>query len=417
MNERIKKLMEKRAKALADARAILNKADAEGRSLTAEEQTQYDAFDHEIDSLNADIEREERLCEREASAARSANGARNPAMDRQPGAPEHNNEAEERAAQESMNRYMYNGALDERARFDPYGQREARTIGGVNLSEGSGASGGYLAPVKLERALMDSVTELNFMRKICTVRSSTSDIDLPYVSTHVAAAFVAEGGAISPSDPAFAKKPFKAYKAVALTKVTYEAMQDVFIDVAQWMRDEYGDAFAALEEQVFLTGTGSGEPTGVFAASGGAENGVTAAAAAAITADELFDLVHSVPSKYRQNGKCSFVMNDKTLKLIRKLKAQGTGDYLLQSGIRAGEPDTILGYKVYTSSNVAEATTGNKAIAFGDFKKYIIMDRSGLYVQRLNELYAGNGQVGFLAYRRFDGKLVDTSAIKVLTMA
>ena len=56
----------------------------------------------------------------------------------------------------------------------------------------------------------------------------------------------------------------------------------------------------------------------------------------------------------------------------------------------------------------------NKPIAFGDFKYYRIQDRSGVLIQRLNELYAKNGQVGFRFRQRTDGKLLVAEAIKVM---
>lgn len=417
MNEKIRKLMEKRAAAMAQARALLDKADGENRGLTAEEQNTYDQFDAEIDTLEADIKREQRLYEREQAAQRSQNGERNPARNNQPGTGEERggDPTDTREYRDGLIRYMAAGTVDPCMMRDNYGVHEMRDIGGVNLSDASGAAGGILAPAVLEKKLLEAITENTVMRKLSTVRTSASDVDIPYVSTHVTANFTAEGDKFTESNPKFDKLSFKAYKAAALTKVTFEAMQDLFIDVASWISDEYADAFAELEEGKFIAGTGSGQPTGILAATGGAANGVTAASATAITADELFDLVHSVAPKYRQHTNCVFLMNDQTLKLIRKLKTTN-GGYLLQSGLRLGEPDTLLGYRVYTSSQVPKAAAGVKAIAFGDFKAYYILDRKGLYIQRLNELYAGNGQVGFLAYRRFDGKLTDVNAIKTLTM-
>ena len=104
-----------------------------------------------------------------------------------------------------------------------------------------------------------------------------------------------------------------------------------------------------------------------------------------------------------------------TLALIRKLK-DSNGQYLWQPALKDGEHDTILGKRYYTSAYMPEATAGNKAIAFGDFSYYWIGDRQGITFQRLNELFAGNGQVGFLAFKRVDGKLILPEAIKTLQM-
>lgn len=411
MNERIRKMMEKRAAALTAARAILDAAAAEDRSLTAEEEQQYNGYDAEIDRLTAEIDREERLCEREEAAQRSANGDRNPAMGQQPGGQERRtgDPTDSMEYRQSMIRYMATGQNDGKAQFDNYGGSEARTILGVSLT-GTAATGGILAPAQLEKVLLDYNRDFNVMRKLASVRSSGSDVDIPYTSTHTQAYHIAEGAEFTASTPAWGKVSMKAYKAGALTVVTHEAMQDMFLDMENWIREDFGMAFADLEENDFVNGTGTGQPTGFLV---DAASAATAAAANAITSDELLDLVFAVDRKYRERS--AFVMSDTAMKLVRKLKLQNN-DYLWQPGLQAGQPDRLLGYPVHTCAKMPAVAAGAKPIAFGDFKRYRILDRRGLYFQRLNELYATSGQVGFLAYRRYDGKLLDASAIKVLTM-
>ena len=143
----------------------------------------------------------------------------------------------------------------------------------------------------------------------------------------------------------------------------------------------------------------------------GAETGITAASATAITADELIDLFYSLKSPYRRNA--VWVLNDSTIKAIRKLK-DSNGQYLWQPSLTAGTPDTILGRPVRTSAYMPAIAASAKTIAFGDFSYYWIADRQGRSFKRLNELYAANGQVGFLASQRVDGKLILSEAIKVL---
>ena len=118
------------------------------------------------------------------------------------------------------------------------------------------------------------------------------------------------------------------------------------------------------EEDAFFNGDGSGKPTGIFHTSGGASIGVTAAATAAITADEIIDLFYSLRSPYRKNA--VFVMNESTVKTMRKLK-DGEGHYLWNPSIQAGSPDTILGKRIVTSAYVPEIAAAAKTIAFGDF--------------------------------------------------
>ena len=84
--------------------------------------------------------------------------------------------------------------------------------------------------------------------------------------------------------------------------------------------------------------------------------------------------------------------------------------------MQAGEPDRLLGYEIYTSPYVPTVAAGSLAIAFGDFKNYWIGDRAGRTVQRLNELYATNGQIGYVATERVDGKVILPDAIQLLKM-
>jgi HK97 family phage major capsid protein len=107
------------------------------------------------------------------------------------------------------------------------------------------------------------------------------------------------------------------------------------------------------------------------------------------------------------------IMNDSTIKTIRKLK-DSQGQYLWQPSLVAGTPDTILGKRVITSEFMPEVAASNKTVIFGDLSYYWIADRQGRTFKRLNELFAATGQVGFLASQRLDGKLTLPEAIKVL---
>lgn len=159
-------------------------------------------------------------------------------------------------------------------------------------------------------------------------------------------------------------------------------------------------------------GTGANQPTGIFTAGGGTV-GVTAASATAITVDEVINLVYALKSPYRRNAK--FLMNDATVSILRKLK-DSNGAYLWQPSIQAGQPDKLLGYDLYTSPYVPTVAAGALAIAFGDFQNYWIGDRAGRTVQRLNELYATNGQIGYVATERVDGKVILPEGIQLLQM-
>ena len=176
--------------------------------------------------------------------------------------------------------------------------------------------------------------------------------------------------------------------------------------------NEFARAFGIAEEEAFCVGTGTNQPTGIFTAKGG-EVGVTSASGTAITADEVINLVYSLKSPYRRNAK--FLMNDSTVSLLRKLK-DNNGAYLWQPSVQAGEPDKLLGYDLYTTPYAPTVATSTLPIAFGDFSNYWIGDRGARTVQRLNELYATNGQVGYVSTERVDGKVILSEGIKLLQM-
>ena len=225
------------------------------------------------------------------------------------------------------------------------------------------------------------------------------------------ASWIDEEGAYLESDDSFGQVSIGAYKLGTMIKVSEELLNDSVFDLESYISREFARRIGAKEEEAFFTGYGSGKPLGILAATGGAETGITAASATAITADELIDLFYSLKAPYRRNA--VWVLNDSTIKAIRKLK-DNQGQYLWQPSLTAGAPDLLLGKPVRTSAYMPAIAADAKTIAFGDFSYYWIADRQGRSFKRLNELYAATGQVGFLASQRVDGKLILPEAIKVL---
>ena len=188
--------------------------------------------------------------------------------------------------------------------------------------------------------------------------------------------------------------------------------QDSVFDVESYIASEFARRIGAAEEDAFINGNGTAKPTGLLHSVNGTTTGVTTAGAA-ITADEIIDLIHSVKSGYRK--KAVFLLNDSTVKALRKLK-DGSGQYLWQPGLKEGQPDKLLSYRLVTSAYMPEVASGAKPVLFGDFSSYWIADRQGRSFQRLNELYAATGQIGFRATQRVDGRLVQSEGLKCLAM-
>lgn len=280
------------------------------------------------------------------------------------------------------------------------------------LQIGTDTEGGYLVPDEFERTLIESLNEENIFRKLANVISTSSgDRKIPVVASKGTASWIDEEGAIPESDDSFGHVSIGAYKLGTMIKVSEELLNDSVFNLENYIAREFARRIGNKEEDAFFTGDGSGKPTGILAATGGAQIGVTAASATAITIDEILDLFYSLKSPYR--NKSVFVMNDATVKAIRKLK-DGQGQYIWQPSLQAGTPDTILNRPVYTSAYIPNIAASAKSIIFGDFGYYWVADRQGRVFKRLNELYAATGQVGFVATQRVDGKLILPEAIKVL---
>ena len=283
------------------------------------------------------------------------------------------------------------------------------------LQVGTETEGGYLVPDEYERTLVQALEEQNIFRQLAhVIHTSSGDRKIPVVASKGTAQWIDEEAQYPESDDSFGQVSIGAYKLATMIKISEELLNDSVFDMPSYIATEFARRIGAAEEEAFFTGNGAGRPLGILAETGGAQVSVTGAKADAVTFDEVMDLFYSLRSPYRRNA--VFIMNDATVKALRKLK-NGNGDYIWQPSVTAATPDTILNRPVYTSGFMPTLATGNKTILFGDLGYYWVADREGRSFKRLNELYAPTGQVGFLASQRVDGKLILPEAVKVLKQA
>lgn len=398
---KILELREKRAKAWDAAKQFLDAKRGADGMLSEEDTATYDKMEQDVMNLGKEIER----LERQAAIDAELSKATSTPLTGKPGAKMGKDETEKtgRASDE------YKGSFWNAMRV------KAPMPSVLNaLQEGTDSEGGYLVPDEFERTLVEALEEENVFRTLAhVIKTSSGDRKIPVVASKGTASWVDEEGAYTESDDAFSQVSIGAYKLGTMIKVSEELLADSVFDLEAYISKEFARRIGAREEESFFNGDGKGKPLGILAAKDGAEVGVTAASATAITADEVIDLFYSLKAPYRKNA--VWVLNDATVKQIRKLK-DSTGQYLWQPSLVAGTPDTILGRPVKTSAFMPTAAAGAKTIAFGDFKYYWIADRQGRTFKKLSELYAANGQVGFMGTQRVDGKLILPEAIKVLQM-
>lgn len=282
-----------------------------------------------------------------------------------------------------------------------------------DLQVGTDTEGGFLVPDEFEKKLISALEEENVFRPLATkIQTSSGDRKIPVITQKGEATWMEEEEAYTLSDDAFGQIALSAYKVGTAIKISEELLNDSVFDLPSYIAKEFARRIGTKEEEAFLIGDGKGKPTGIFAATGGAENGATTTGAA-ITFDDVIELFYSLKSPYRK--KAVWVLNEQTVKALRKIK-DNTGNFIWQPSVSAGLPDTILNRPYVTSVYAPTIAAGAKAIAFGDYSYYWVADRQGRSLKRLNELFAMNGQVGFLASQRVDGKLILPEAVKTLTI-
>ena len=396
----ILELREKRAKAWEAAKAFLDSHRKENGVLSAEDDAAYTKMEQEITDLGKEIARLERQEALDAELNRPVNKP----LTGKPGGRTDADDTEDKTGRASDD-YRKNFWNAMRSKVPMPNVTNALQIG-------TDSEGGYLVPDEYERTLVEALEEENIFRQMAKViKTSSGDRKIPVVASKGTASWIDEEGAFPESDDSFGQVSIGAYKLGTMIKVSEELLNDSVFDLQSYISREFARRIGAKEEEAFFTGDGKGKPLGVLAATGGAETGVTAASATAVTADELMDLYYSLKSPYRK--KSVWVLNDSTIKAIRKLK-DNNGQYLWQPSLAAGTPDMILGRPIKTSAYMPAIAAGAKTIAFGDFSYYWIADRQGRSFKRLNELFAATGQVGFLASQRVDGKMILAEAVKVL---
>lgn len=392
----ILELRAKRAKAWDAAKAFLDSKRGADGLLSAEDVATYEKMEADVVNLGKEIDRLERQQALDAELNRPVNAP----ITGKPAAP---------AGEEKTGR----ATAEYGKSFWNVMRSKMPSPEVMNaLQVGTDSEGGYLVPDEFERTLVEALEEQNIFRTLAhVIQTSSGDRKIPVVASKGSASWVDEEGAIPESDDSFGQVSIGAYKLGTMIKVSEELLNDSVFDLEAYISREFARRIGNKEEEAFFTGDGTGKPLGVLAATGGAEVGVTAAAASAFTADEIFDLFYSLKAPYRRSA--VFVMNDASVKALRKLK-DNNGQYLWQPSLTAGTPDTLLNRPVYTSAFMPALAAGAKSILFGDLSYYWVADRQGRSFRRLGELYAPTGQVGFLATQRVDGRLILPEAVKVM---
>lgn len=375
----LKALMEKRAELQQRMDALVSTADTETRAMTDEETAQFDAAEKEIRAIDETVEREER--------ARRVERKPVPA------------ETENRAAAE------------ERA-FADYvlGKTSELRAGEQNVDM---ANNGAIIPTTIANRIIKAVKDRCPILAGATVYNVKGKLKVPVWgkanTTHdITVGYQSEFTDITADSGAFTSVDLDGYLAGALTLIGRSVENNGSFSVVDFIVSQMAEEIASFLEKELLNGTAS-KATGALSTT----TGLTAAAAAAITADELIDLQAKVKQVY-QNGAC-WTMHPDTFTAIKKLK-DANNRYLLQDDVTGEFPYRLLGKPVYLSDNMPVMAAGAKAVLYGNYSGLSVNMRENISIEVLREKYATQHAIGVVSWFEFDSKVTDNQKLAVLTM-
>lgn len=298
--------------------------------------------------------------------------------------------------------------VDYRNAFDQYLVGDFSEVKN-EMTVGTDADGGFIVPESYQRTVIEKLNSLGRTRGISNVMTTDSTLNIPIEGDTPTFAWIDETGTYGETKSTFGNKQIKAYKLGGIIKVSEELLQDNMINFDAYMAGQIAKGIDKAEAPAFATGNGTLKPTG-YSIGGTVGANSTTAAVAAITADEIIDIYYDLKEEYRANA--TWRMNDKTEKAIRKLK-NTDGDYIYSAAMNEGERPSLLGRPIVIDNSLPDMAASAKFIVIGDFSYYHIADRGALSIQRLNELYAGTGFVGFKVKKRVDAQVSIAEAFNV----
>jgi len=285
------------------------------------------------------------------------------------------------------------------------------------MSVGSDTGGGFTVPEGFIRALEIALLAYSGMREVSTILRTATGEPLPYPTcndTSNEGELVGENTAVDTTgtDVSMGSIVYGSYEySSKMVRVSNQLMRDSAFDIAVLLGSLLGERLGRIQNRHCTTGDGAAKPKGIVTAS---TLGITTAAATALAADEILQLIHSVDPSYRTGA--SFMMHDSVFLQVSLLK-DGNGNYMLQPGLVDGSPPRIRAYPVVPNQHMASSLAASaKTVLFGALAKYLIREVGTMRLQRLQERFAEYNQIAFLGFMSFDGNLLDagTNPVKYI---
>jgi HK97 family phage major capsid protein len=369
----------------------------------ATDQAVYDQTISEIDALDAQIERFNQANQRIAAA----------------GLDESVMIAAERVARDQRSPGSAMFAAWIRAGLEGLNADQRLSIRNT-MSTTTNSEGGFTVATDVASSVIEVLKNIGAMRRVADVIVTASGAPLSYPTSDGTAEvgeLLAENAPATGLDPSFGTRALTAYKySSKVIAVPFELLTDSAVDIEAFVRNRMAQRIGRITNAHFTTGSGTGQPFGVITAAATGKTGQTGQTTSVIY-DDLVDLEHSVDVDYREGGRCAFMMNDLTLRSIRKIKDTAGRPIFVPGYDNAvgGQPARLLDHPLVINNDVAVMAANARSIAFGDFSAYKIRDVMGVEMFRFTDsAYTTKGQVGFLAWMRSGGNLTDvTGAVKV----
>ena len=400
-----KQMREKRGALVEQMQGMVAAAKAEGRNLSNEENEKFDTINNEVDELRASATRIERAEELKKELASKADEVRDNAA---PAKVE---------ARDAFNAYLRRGVNGlTPAEANALGElRTGADNAQVTTNDGLG---GFLVPENWSDFV--SVTELfkSDIEQVATVIRTANGqaFNLPANNdTTVVAAILGEATAVTRSDMTFTNVKFDPFTySSGLVQVSNQLMSDNAFDLSSFVGGQLANRLKRGINAGLTTGADTTAPQGIVV---GSDQGKLLTSNSAITLSEVMDLFYSVDASYRNAPNAGWMMNSSTAKAIRILGFAQTNDFpSYVPGMSVGEPDMLFGKPVYINEDMASIGADAKVILFGDLSQYYIHEAGGVQILRLNERFADELSTGFIGYRRVDGHLLQSTAVKHLVM-
>jgi HK97 family phage major capsid protein len=288
------------------------------------------------------------------------------------------------------------------------------------MSTTTNTEGGYTVPTTVSATLIQALKDFGGMREAGDVFNTTSGEQINYPTTDGTSEvgeIIAENTTATGQDISFGVVSLNTYKySSKVVAVPFELLQDSVIDVEALVRSRLTERLGRITNQHFTIGTGTSQPRGVVTGAASGKVGTTGQTTIVIY-DDLVDLEHSVDPAYRRMPGVGFMMNDSSVKVVRKIKDSQNRPIFVpgyEQGSPGGAPASLLGRPLYINQDVANMAANAKSILFGNFKNYKIRDVMQVTLFRFTDsAYTKLGQVGFLAWMRSGGNLIDVSGASV----